>query len=647
MSSRLLRSLLLPALAASLASAQVEKAGTAAESSVGATPALAGASLTAAPIPVALTVTPLSAAPALAAPPAAFSALPAHEAPPAAAAPAAAPLAPALSAPAPLPVPAAEPGAPAAAASAVQARAEPRREERDGEASDADVGEGRALFDAAAAAKAEDPGLWTKIKGLAGFGERVPAWPGAAGDTVRVGKRAYTLGSPISKGVWWTYANTHIVRLAPPGMSFRSQADALRALEGTDIPRLGMVGVSADGRALVTEKNDDATAAALQARGYETHQAEAWAELAAKMIRAGATGDLSPENLIWQRWRGRWILSDVRGVRRAGPGEVLDGLLTPAARRAGVEPAAFLAGLRARLGPDSTAWARTNSALGPADRAALAARDRDFSSAPRLVFGPGEKAPFPDAAGPAAAVKKALGYDPLLADPRRLLHTDDPGKLNTLVFSVEPPGKARVAVKVAEWDMIRRELALRRVIRRWFGRWFDAPSAFGVERGFESYLVMEFKDGAPAHNRNSLTLEQRAALAVLVHAFGVWDMNPGNVLFPPGGKPVLIDFEQSLSRREPVASRLPDESIAMEMPWMSRFERNRAEDYQPAVRDWRKLWSAPEAKAAFAADLQAAGFTAEEAAYFVRIVDANTADLDWSIANDVEFVNQFVRKRED
>ncbi|HXT00572.1 MAG TPA: hypothetical protein VN915_07850 [Elusimicrobiota bacterium] len=638
---RSLAAALLLALSSS-ASSQVEKAGGAAESSAGPAPSLAGAALTAAPAPVSLSVAPLGAAPFLSATP--LPASPALAAAPAAAsAPSAPALAPAAAVPEALPVAAAasarETGP--AAAPARAGAGTPSREEEDG----AGVGEGRALFDAASFAADGSPGLWTRLKGMAGFGERVPAWPGAAGETLRVAKRSFTLDTKLADGVWRTAGGLHVVTLAPPGRTNRAEADALRALEGTDIPHAGLVAVSADGRALVQELIDDDDARDLLARGFQRQHVEGWAELAARLIRAGATGDLTPGNLIWQRWRGRWILSDARGVRRAEPGEVVASLLTPASRSAGVDPAEFLAAVRARLGPDAAEWARTLSALRTPDRAALDAHDRALPPAPRLAFGPAGSAPYPDDAGPAKRVRTALGYDPLTIRPRRMLHADDPGKLNTEVFSVAPPGKTEVAVKIAEWGVVRRELALRRVIRRWFGRWFDSPSAFGVAAGRESYLVMEFKDGAPDHYQGRLPLEQRAALAVLVHAFGIWDVNPGNVLFPARGKPVLLDFEQALSRRAPVASRVPDEGIAVEMPWVSRFEINRAEDYQPAVREWRALLAEPASKAALVEDFKAAGYTAEEAAALLRLVEANTADLDWTIANDVEFANQFVKKR--
>ena len=83
------------------------------------------------------------------------------------------------------------------------------------------------------------------------------------------------------------------------------------------------------------------------------------------------------------------------------------------------------------------------------------------------------------------------------------------------------------------------------------------------------------------------------------------------------------------------------------MPWLSRFEINRAEDYQPAARAWRALMAEPASSDALLADFEAAGFSAEEAAVMLATVKLNTSDLDWAIQNDVDFVNQFAARRQD
>jgi hypothetical protein len=510
---------------------------------------------------------------------------------------------------------------------------------------------GRSFFDAAAPAKKDGVGVWARIKGWAGLGDRVPAWPGSPGDDVRLGGRTYVLGYPLAEGaashVWRSAGGDYVVKILNPN-SAGGEAALLRTLKGSDIPHARLVAASADGRVMVKEHLDGPGAVELLGKGFSPHQREGWAELGAKMIRAGMSANLAPENLIWPRWGERWMIADANGVAGGAPDQVVGQLLSPAARRAGVDAGEFLSGLRGRLGPYSPAWAKTLSALRASPRfesdlAALAEHDRGLPAPPEVVFAPAaEPARFPDKLGAAGDAAKALGFDPLTNESRRALHTDDPGKTNTRVFAVEPEGHEPVAVKIAKWSIIRDELAVRRVIRRWFGRYFDTPSAFGVKAGADSSLVMEYKPGSRAYAANPLTREQRAALAVLVHAFGISDMNPGNVLFPPQGRPVLIDFEVALNRSTPNAGRIGDEGIALEMPWMSRFELNRAEDYQPAVRAWRALLSKPESSAALLDDFRAAGFSSDDAAELVEVVKRNTADLDWAIQNDVDFVNQFV-----
>ncbi|MDE2491647.1 MAG: hypothetical protein KGM24_12440, partial [Elusimicrobia bacterium] len=503
---------------------------------------------------------------------------------------------------------------------------------------------GRALFDGG--------GLWSRLRSRLPFGESAPAWPGRAGQRVRVGSYRLTLDRPLGEedGArrWSAVERDYEVEIAPPGR--RAPSAGIAALEGAGVPHERLLALSADGRVAVKERVDGWPAPQLLKSGLSRSQNEGWAELGARLIRAGVSADLSPENLIWQHWRSRWVLRDVRGAAPTGPADVLAGLLTPAAEKAGVEPADFLAGLRGRLGPDSEEWRRTLAALRGSPRlapdlAALEERDRALPGAPRVVFGPAPGTPaFPDRAGRPAEAAKVLGYDPLTAEPRQNLHLDDPGKLNTLIVAVEPPGRTPAVVKTAEWDIVRNELAVRRVARRFFGRYFDVPSALGVERGRDSYLVMELKPGSRSWSRSPLTRDQRAALGILARAFGLGDMNRGNLLHRDGARPVLLDFEQAFGRAAPVASRLPDERIAEEMPWTSLGETNRIEDYQPAIRAWRRLLDEPGTKAALLSDFEAAGFDAAHAARLLDRVERNTADLDWTLQNDVDFVNQFANR---
>jgi len=202
---------------------------------------------------------------------------------------------------------------------------------------------------------------------------------------------------------------------------------------------------------------------------------------------------------------------------------------------------------------------------------------------------------------------------------------------------------APVVVKIAEWYIIRNEVALRRLVRRFFGHHLRTPASAAVNRGYDSYLVMEKINASPSHYADAFTLEQRVAAALFIRTFGVSDVNPGNVLVAHDkGLPWLIDFEQALGRSAPVAGRIPDERIALEMPWMSRFLRNRVEDYQPGVRAWRAFLKKPKVRAAILGDLTASGFTPADAAALLARFDLNAADLDWTLQNDADFVNQFV-----
>ena len=287
--------------------------------------------------------------------------------------------------------------------------------------------------------------------------------------------------------------------------------------------------------------------------------------------------------------------------------------------------------------------ARLIQGRGAASGRARQARRRAGGPGPDIRAAPKGPAALDDTIVSGAEVAKRLGYDPLWAKTRRKLHADDPGKLNTTILAVEQPGKTPVVVKIAQWDIIRNEVALRRLGRRFFGRYFRTPASLAVNRNYDSYMVMEKLDASPTFYSGALNKEQRVAAALFIRTFGISDVNPGNVLVAHDkGLPWLIDFEQAFSRASPIASRLPDESIALGMPWMSRKTPNRIEDYQPGVRAWRAFFAKPETRAAVLSDLAASGFTPADAAKLLARFDLNIADLDWTLQNDADFVNQFV-----
>ncbi len=542
----------------------------------------------------------------------------------------------------------------------------PAASARDEGTPEAGVDAGRLLFDQSSARPAEPApasgGLWSKVRSLLPL-ETVPAWPGKAGDAVRVGRIKAVLGKVAGHGgtstVWQSRDENYAIKILHPETlslpDVRREAETLRAIGKSDLPVAKLLAESRDGRVLVKEFIKGETAQAILDRGAFTRlPMQGWPELAAKLIKAGVSADLARGNLVWQHWEGRWVIVDGGGLTDARPRAVLEQMMDPdLLSRAGVDPVEFLSGLRARLGPDSAPWAKTLEDLrglkaGTPALAELARRDAAAPAGPVLVFGPAPKGPagLDDTIVSAGQAAKRLGYDPLLAQTRTKLHGDDPGKLNTVVLAVEQPGKTPLVVKIAEWKIIRNEVALRRLARRFFGRYVRVPASLAVKRGSDSYLVMEQVRGSPNYYKDSFNGEQRVAMALFAHTFGISDMNLGNV-FTAGGKdlPWLIDFELALGRSRPIAGRFPDERITYEMPWMSRFSHNRVEDYQPGVRAWRALLAKPETRAAILNDLTVSGFTQTEAAELLARFDLNAADLDWTLQNDADFVNQFVDRK--
>ncbi|MCX5797802.1 MAG: hypothetical protein NTY77_20115 [Elusimicrobia bacterium] len=596
-------------------------------------------------------------------------------------------LAPALRAPllapqvTPTPLPAPAPGLTAAAplspavqlaegvkTSAVAAQAEP------GDAPESEESltqAGRVVFDQAQAAPAQDAapvtaqpfslGRW--LGGLLKRGDQVPPWPGRAGDKLRVGGRSFTLADRLGEGnssvVYRAEGGRYgyAVKLIHPEFKdipyYGAEAEALKLLDLTDIPHARLAARSEDGLVVVKEVVPGETGAALLKRGpLSQHSQDNLAELAARLLAIGYTGDLAPGNLVWNHWESAWTLVDGGGFRMAHPRETLKQLLQSGFFAPGqADPGSFLAAVRGRLGPGSEAWAKVVSdaaaepALAPAF-AALAAADRAAPAAPKLEFSPGRAAKGLDDSWLAPQeARKRLGFDPQTVKERFNLHSDDPGKLNTEVRQLNLPDGRVLVSKRSSAEIIRNEVFIRRVVRRWFGRYFDTPASVAYPLGGgEALMVMERSPGGRSYLDTRLSLPQRAALAVLVHSFGLGDVNEGNVLYEEGGRAALIDFEQALSSHRPVVSRIPDEGIAAEMPWLSRRSLNRAEDYFPAAAAWRGLLARPETQAELRAMLLASGFKAEDAPGVLARVQANAARLEWIIQADVEFVNQFARR---
>ncbi len=531
-------------------------------------------------------------------------------------------------------------------------------------APEAGVAAGQMRFDQSSARAADAPapsfaaGLWGKVRAALPIGEIVPSWPGKAGETVRVGRVKTTLGVRAGDGgtstVWQSRDRNFAIKiLAPAARSLpgvRDEASVLRAVAASDLPVAKLIAESKDGRVLIKEFIEGKTAAELLAAGpLAKHQLEGMTDFIAKLLQRGVSADLASGNLVWQHWRSRWVIVDAGGLTDAGPKAVLDQLLRPEfLSRAGFKRSDLLSGLRARLGPDSKKWAEVAAVLKPELRDVLARYDASLPAAPKVVFSPAPKAAngLDDSVVSAKELNKRLGYDPHLTKSRVKLHGEDPGKLNTVILSLREPGKSEMVMKTAQWYIIRNETAGRRLARRFFGRYVRVPASLAVENGHDSYMLMERAEAEPSYYANPFTLEQRVAMALFVRTFGISDVNQGNVLVPRDhGLPWLIDFEQAFGRSDPATGRhIPDERIALEKPWMSLQVKNRIEDYQPAIRDWRAEMAKPENQKAIEADLVASGFTKPEAAYLLAQFNANAADLDWTLQNDADFVNQFVAR---
>jgi len=505
--------------------------------------------------------------------------------------------------------------------------------------------------------------LWDKVRNLLSIGEAAPAWPGKAGDAVRVGKVTTVLDKRAGDGgtstVWKSRDGQYAIKFIHPGArnvpGVEEEAATLRAIAGSDLPVAKLVAESRDGSVQVKEFIEGETAHALLGRGVFARQhSEGWREFAAKLIGAGFTADLAPANLIWQHWRSRWVIVDADGLRAGNSGvaaDVLRQMLTPGVLNTGLDAGEFLSGLRARLGPDSAQWKKTRAEMLADPKLAkfvpaLAEYDARLTQAPVINFEPSPKAAggLDDSVVSARELSRRLGYDPHRTKEKVKLHGEDPGKLNTVILAIEEPGKTKLVLKIANWPIIRDEAAARRLARRFFGRYFRVPASLSVNAGHDSYMAMEKADATPSYNANPFTLEQRVAAALFLRTFGITDVNPGNVLVAGDrGLPWLIDFEQAFSRSDPSSGRhIPDERIALEKPWMSRHIRNRIEDYQPAIRAWRAELAKPESQNAIAADLVASGYSKEAAAALLHRFNLNAADLDWTLQNDADFVNQFV-----
>ena len=526
------------------------------------------------------------------------------------------------------------------------------------------VAQGRALFDGAAPASrngvldsvlAPARALWGGVRSFLRGADQVPAFPTRPDQKVRVAGKTYTLGPVLASEPGWNLhtlaglgrSEEAVLVFAPQAReAFAAEKAALESLARTDIPHPQMR-AAGDGVLVVVQKNLDGwdTAKVLK-EGIRKTQVNGLADLAARLVRLSVTADLRPDSLIWEHWRGHWALRHGTGFRAGTAWDTLSQLW---AWDGGVQDrASFMSALRGRLGPDSEAWARVISEA-PGHPELKAALDvmarRDAARAPpaALRF---ERAPahgvFSDEVVSPGTLAKRLGYDPAAVRSRTALHADDPGKLNTQVALLAPEGKRRAVFKGADLHIIRNELFVRKVLKAYFSAYFETPGALAVLNGMDSYMLMEEAPGSKSWSGPRLTREQRAALGVLVHTFGLGDMNPGNLLF--GEKVWLIDFEQALSPRSASSNRIPDERILQEMPWVDAKEPPPMEDFLPAVRQWRSFFGQAATQEAVGRMLADSGFSPEETARALAVFRANVSRLEWTLQADVDFADGLRRR---
>lgn len=523
---------------------------------------------------------------------------------------------------------------------------------------------GRSLFDGAAApvrngslesVLAPARSLWSAARGFLRGADRAPSFPPKPDQKVRVAGKTYTLGRLIESTPEWSLhelggfgrSEEAVLVFAPEARAaFEAEKKGLEALANTAVPH-SQLKAAGDGVLVLVRRNLNGwETRKILAEGIKKSQANGIADLAAVLIRQGATADLRPDEVLWEHWRGQWTLKRGAGFRTGSAWASLSQLW---GWDKGVpDRAAFLSGLRGRLGPESKEWGQV---VGEAPKHAelrtaldeLARRDAARAPPAAMSFTPGRSdAVFSDEILSPRALAKRLGYDPAGVKERTALHADDPGKLNTSVSMLEPKGGRKAVLKGADESIIRNELFMRKVVRAFFGAYFDTPGALAVMRGYDSYMVMEEAGGGKSWAGPRLSPEQRVALALLAHTFGLGDMNPGNLFYGP--TVWLIDFEQALSRHGPVSNRIPDERILQELPWVDAKEPPPMEDFLPGIKAWRELFLQAGTQRAVEKMLGESGFGPEEISRTMAVLRDNAAELEWTIQADIDFTDGLRRR---
>lgn len=489
--------------------------------------------------------------------------------------------------------------------------------------------------------------------------DKIPGFPGEVGQTLRIEGKPYALEAareaPEGQSLFVDRRASHeptLIRFysAEQAGRYELQRAALLELAKTDIPHYPLVASNDAGRVLVQRSFEEASSFALKAgRDMSYSQWTALPDLLYRLVGLGKTVDLSPENLAWSHWRGHWAIKDAESFEDGTAWDALgQWLLGGRAASFGADPVELLAAVRGRFGPDAAAWKRIVAEAAGIPEAkrlldALGRRDAARPPPPALEFR-ASRAPndwLADRLIDEREMGKRFGFYPLKAKGSNL-HFDK-GKLNTSIAKVGSE-ESPWARKISSPEIIRNELFMRKVVHRWFGAYFDAPWSVARFNGFDSYMMMEFVEGSHYGGGRRMDDARRAALGVLVNAFGLTDMNLGNIMSARGkDKPVLLDFEQALSERGPVTNRIPDQGLLSELPWVDSGGRIEPEVFHGAIAGWRALFAKPETRAELKTMLLESGFEQAQAESLLARFARNTDRLSYTLQADAEFANYFYR----
>jgi len=494
---------------------------------------------------------------------------------------------------------------------------------------------------------------WSKLLRAILRQDELPSWPGKPGDTLRVRGFKHALGTKVSQTqesslykVQWE--RTLHVKLFSSFEDFSLERARLEDLAKTSLPHTRLIFADPRTLSLALDIPEEHSSMSLAAGQLQPHQKNALADLAVRLILEGRRARIGPKNLRWDHSAAtNWVILDADAPRSA-PDKALAEFLRPELLAlARIDPVEFLSALRGRLGPDSAHWKALLSSKDAAVREAVSALLRADSLRPKppslrfLSEAPDPR--FNESWTRPSDLKKLLGEDPLSIPLSIALHGDDPGKLNTVVREVRLKSGKPIVLKTSDLEVVRNELFMRKAVRRWFSAYFDTPHAAAVLDGREGTLVMEKSPGSRSYTGgNDMRMDQRIALALLAHTFGLWDMNTGNVLYSDGKKPVLFDFEQALGTHRP-AQRLGIQSILEEMPWVNGRNLPSIEDCAPAIRAWRSLMADPAVRQELSRMLLETGWTPAQVQERLSHIDNNLSQLDWLILSDLEFARAFAK----